>query len=197
MRADWLAFCMQTIELTDGGVLLYDEAFLPIDLADRYFAELRDHSAWEQKPGVFGHKQPRLTASYGDEGATYRYSATVNVGRPWTPTLLEIKQKIESVQGEYNYCLMNRYRSGQDSMGMHADDEPEMGNVVGSLSLGATRTFRIKHNKSKETRSFQVGNGTLIIMAGTMQQFWKHEIPKTKENVGERINLTFRQITKK
>jgi alkylated DNA repair dioxygenase AlkB len=69
-----------------------------------------------------------------------------------------------------------------------------MGNVIGSLSLGATRTFRIKHNESKETRSFQVGNGTLIIMAGTMQQFWKHEIPKTTKPVGERINLTFRQI---
>ena len=79
-------------------------------------------------------------------------------------------------------------------MGMHADDEPEMGNVIGSLSLGATRTFRIKHIKTKETRSFQVGNGTLIIMAGTMQKFWKHEIPKTKEPVGERINLTFREI---
>jgi alkylated DNA repair dioxygenase AlkB len=77
---------------------------------------------------------------------------------------------------------------------MHADDEPEMGNVIGSLSLGATRMFRIRHNKTKETRSFQVGNGTLIIMAGTMQQFWKHEVPKTTENVGERINLTFRQI---
>jgi len=186
---------MHTIELTDGGILLYDEAFVPTDLADRYFADLRDTSAWEQKPGVFGHMQPRLTASYGDEGVAYRYSGTVNVALPWTPTLLEIKQKIEAVRGRYNYCLLNRYRSGQDSMGMHADDEPEMGNVIGSLSLGATRTFRIRHNKTKEMRSFQVGNGTLIIMAGTMQQFWKHEIPKTKDNVGERINLTFRWIS--
>ena len=111
--------------------------------------------------------------------------------------MLEIKEKIETVQGRYNYCLLNRYRSGQDSMGMHADDEPEMGDVIGSLSLGATRTFRIRHNKSKETRSFQVGNGTLIIMAGTMQQYWKHEIPKTKEVVGERINLTFRKIVER
>lgn len=182
------------MELTDGGIILFEGAFLPPDLADRYFAELRDRSAWEQKPGVFGHMQPRLTASYGDDGVTYRYSGTVNVALPWTPTLLEIKRKIEAVQGEYNYCLLNRYRSGQDSMGMHADDEPEMGNVIGSLSLGATRTFRIRHNKTRETRNFQVGHGTLIIMAGTMQQFWKHEIPKTKAEVGERINMTFRRI---
>jgi alkylated DNA repair dioxygenase AlkB len=185
---------METLALTDGGILLYDAAFLPPDLAQRYFVELRDNSVWEQKPASFGRLQPRLTASYGDAGITYRYSGTVNKALPWTSTLLEIKQKIEAVRGEYNYCLLNRYRSGSDSVGMHADDEAGMGNVIGSLSLGATRTFRIKHNKSKETRAFPVGDGTLIIMAGTMQRFWKHEVPKTEENVGERINLTFRKI---
>ena len=66
--------------------------------------------------------------------------------------------------------------------------------MIGSLSLGATRMFRIRDNKTKETRSFQVGNGTLIIMAGTMRQFWKHKVPTTAENVGVRINLTFRWI---
>jgi alkylated DNA repair dioxygenase AlkB len=152
---------MKTIELADGGLFLYEDAFLPPDIADRYFAELRDRSAWEQKPGVFGHMQPRLTASYGDEGLTYRYSGTVNLALPWTPTLLEIKEKIEAIQGRYNYCLPNRYRPGQDSMGMHADDEPEMCSVIGSLSLGATRTFRIRHNKTKETRTFPVSHGTL------------------------------------
>lgn len=188
---------MDIIELADGGILLYEEAFLPKGLADRYFTELRDHCAWEQKPGIFGHMQPRLIASYGDPGIVYRYSGRDNVALPWIPTLLEIRQRIEAIQGEYNYCLLNRYRDGQDSMGMHADDEPEMGNVIGSLSLGATRTFRIKHNKSKETKSFPVGHGTLVIMAGTMQRFWKHEVPKTKETVGERINLTYRRITRK
>jgi len=185
---------MKIIDLADGGILLYDQRFLPSELSDRYFAELRGQCAWEQKPGVFGHMQPRLISSYGDEGIIYRYSGRDNIALPWTPTLLEIKTKIEAVQGEFNYCLLNLYRNGQDSMGMHADDEPEMGNVIGSLSLGATRTFRIKHNKIKEVLSFQVTNGTLIIMAGTMQQFWKHEVPKTKEAVGERINLTYRKI---
>lgn len=79
-------------------------------------------------------------------------------------------------------------------MGWHADDEPEMGHVIGSLSLGATRKFRIRHNTTRETQTFLAGNGTLIIMAGTMQQFWQHEVPKTKLDVGERINLTFRKI---
>lgn len=185
---------MKTTKLKDGGLLLMEESFLPPEFADRAFAELRDQCRWMQKPALFGHMQPRLTASYGDEGLIYRYSGTVNVALPWTPLLLEIKGKIEAVMGTYNYCLLNRYRSGQDSMGLHADDEPEMGNVIGSLSLGATRTFRIRHNTTKETMSFPVENGTLIIMAGTMQQFWKHDVPKTRKNVGERINLTYRLI---
>ncbi len=182
------------MNLADGGILLYDENFLSPGDADRYFVELRDQCTWEQKPGVFGHMQPRLTASYGEEGVIYRYSGTQNVALPWTPSMLEIKEKIEAVQGEYNYCLLNRYRSGSDSMGWHADDEPEMGNVIGSVSLGATRQFRIRHNITREMKTFSVKSGTLIIMAGSTQQFWKHDVPKTKENVGERINLTFRKI---
>jgi alkylated DNA repair dioxygenase AlkB len=185
---------METIELADGGLLLYDDAFLPPDLADGYFVELRDTAPWEQKKAAFGHLQPRLTASYGDDGVTYFYSGTVNRAVTWTPTLVEIKRRIEAVRGRYNYCLLNRYRSGDDSVGLHADDEPGMGDVIGSLSLGATRTFRIRHNRTKDTTTFQLGHGTLVIMAGLMQKFWKHEVPKTNENVGERINLTFRMI---
>ncbi len=184
------------LDLADGGTILYDEGFLPTDLADRYFVELRDHSDWEQKPGIFGHMQPRLIASHGDDGVTYRYSGRDYAAVPWTPTLLEIKRKIEAVRGEYNYCLLNRYRSGMDSMGWHADDEPEMGDVIGSLSLGATRKFRIRHNVTRETKTFLVSHGTLMIMAGTMQKFWKHDVPKTREPVGERINLTYRQIVR-
>ncbi len=185
---------MKWFDLRDGGILRIDDAFLPTDVADRYFASLRDGCDWQQKPGIFGHMQPRLIASYGDPGVTYRYSGVTNTALPWTDTLLEIKRRIEAVQGEYNYCLLNRYRSGSDSMGWHADDEPEMGPVIGSLSLGATRKFRIRHNTTRETQTFLVGHGTLIIMAGTMQSHWQHEVPKTRQPVGERINLTYRKI---
>ena len=93
---------MDTIELADGGLLLYEEAFLPADIGERYFVELRDTAPWEQKKAAFGHLQPRLTASYGDDGVTYLYSGTVNRAVPWTPTLLEIRQRIEAVRGRYN-----------------------------------------------------------------------------------------------
>lgn len=185
---------LQLWELADGGRLHCDENFLPADLAWTCFEELRQTVAWQQQRGAFGHPQPRLTAAYGDEGITYRYSGTVNPALPWTSALLEIKARIEAVNGRYNFCLLNRYRSGADSVGWHADDEPGHGTIIGSLSLGATRAFRIRHNDTREMRSISLYHGTLIIMAGTMQQFWKHEIPKTKTDVGERINLTFRWI---
>ena len=183
-----------TFELADGGQLFYDDAFFASDVADRYFVQLRDEIKWEQRPGIFGHMQPRLIASYGDRGLVYRYSKSDYHATPWTAALLEIKERIETVLGEYNFCLLNRYRYGADSMDWHADNEPEMGEVIGSVSFGATRKFRIRHNTTRETQTFEVSHGTLIIMSGTMQQFWQHEVPKTKLPVGERINLTFRQI---
>jgi alkylated DNA repair dioxygenase AlkB len=160
---------------------------------------LRSECQWEQKPGIFGHLQPRLIASYGDPGVQYKYSGIVNVALPWTDTLLEIKSQIESVQvdsqrPQFNYCLLNLYRHGQDSMGWHADDEPEMGNIIGSVSLGQTRKFRIRHNTSRRTQDFLLGHGSLLIMAGRMQQSWQHEVPKTKKPVDPRINLTYRKI---
>ena len=143
---------------------------------------------------MFGRLQPRLTASYGDSGISYRYSGIDNPALPWTPTLQEIKARLESIGGNYNYCLLNRYRSGADSVGWHADDEPGLGSMIGSVSLGATRTFRIRHNVTREIKTFPARHGTLFIMAGTMQRHWKHEIPKTSDKVGERINLTFREV---
>jgi alkylated DNA repair dioxygenase AlkB len=185
---------LQTIHLADGGLLLYEPSFLPDGFGWQCFSEIRDATPWEQKPGVFGHPQPRLTAAYGDAGVVYRYSGTEHAALSWTPLLQAIKERIEAIAGSYNFCLLNRYRSGADSVGWHADDEPGLGNVIGSLSVGATRAFRIRHNSSGETRSFAAANGTLIIMAGTMQRYWKHAVPKSRQPVGERINLTFRQI---
>jgi alkylated DNA repair dioxygenase AlkB len=148
----------------------------------------------EAKTWGFGHLQSRLTAAYGDDGKNYCYSGTQNMALPWTSTLLQIKKNVEAVLGCYNFCLLNRYRSGADSISLHSDNERDLGNIISTISLGATRKFKIKHNETKETKEFLVSNDTLIIMAGTMQRFWKHEILKTKEVVGERISLTFRQL---
>jgi len=184
----------ERIELADGGWMLWFPDFLTRETANQHFQSLLEAPIWEQKPALFGHPQPRLTAAYGDPGTSYRYSKTENAGLAWSAEMLELRARIEAVEGRYNYCLLNRYRSGRDSMGLHADNEPWVGNVIASLSLGAERTFCIRHNTTRETRRYALTHGSLLIMGGTMQDFWKHEIPKTRRMVGERINLTFRRI---
>jgi alkylated DNA repair dioxygenase AlkB len=42
----------------------------------------------------------------------------------------------------------------------------------------------------------ELHHGDLVIMSGTTQELWRHRVPKTKKPVGERINLTFRLVTK-
>jgi alkylated DNA repair dioxygenase AlkB len=202
----------EPLHLADGGYLVLLPDFLTSTYADEAFATLRHELAWEQKPGLFGYPQPRLIASYGNPGVSYRYSNMDYPALIWTPMLQDLRQRMEVQCGSlvsanpsfselanvhWNYCLANLYRSGADSMGWHADNEPEMGNIIGSLSLGATRRFRIRHNLSRQTQTFLLTHGSLLIMAGTMQQHWQHEVPKTKRPVGERINLTFRTIRSK
>jgi alkylated DNA repair dioxygenase AlkB len=187
----------QTIALRDGGTLLYIQNFFDLAEADALFATSCGETAWKQEIGR-GRPFPRLTAWYADDGLIYRYSGVTHVGGGWTPTLSEIKRRIEQASAaEFNSVLLNRYRSGQDSIGMHADDEPELGvnPVVASVSLGSVRTFVLKHRASGEKRSMALAHGSLLVMAGTCQHHWMHGIPKTMQAVGERINLTFRRLT--
>ena len=94
--------------------------------------------------------------------------------------------------------LQNYYRNGQDSMGWHQDNEPELGEhpVIASVNLGATRRFQLRHKKRKDltTVSIDLEHGSLLLMQGTTQEFWKHQVPKTAQPIGARINLTFRFI---
>ena len=140
---------------------------------------------------------PRLTAWYADAGLTYRYSGVTHHALEWTPTLQEIRRDAEATaHASFNSVLLNFYRDGQDSIGYHADDEPELGvnPVIASISLGSVRQFVLKHKKSGEKLKFDLAPGTLLIMGGTCQHHWVHALPKTKSLVGERINLTFRNI---
>ena len=187
---------MTWLTLQDGGTLFYDAAFFGRSQADSFFAALLRETAWKQEVGR-GWPFPRLTAWYADDGLTYRYSGVTHTGAGWTETLSYIKHRIERAMSVvFNSVLLNRYRDGRDSIGMHADDEPELGvnPVVASLSLGAVRTFVLKHKKSGEKRVIPLAHGSLLVMGGTCQHRWIHGVPKTTVEVGERINLTFRNI---
>jgi len=140
---------------------------------------------------------PRLTGWQGDPGAVYVYSGIRNVPKPWTPTVLLLKTKAEAAaQTAFNSVLINRYRTGMDSMGWHADKERELGlePVIASVSLGTTRTFDFRHAKTGQTHTLQLTHGSLLIMRGRTQLDWAHRVPKEPEARGERINLTFRYV---
>ena len=120
--------------------------------------------------------------------------------------MLSLKARVEQATPEaayanlvlpklgYNAALCNLYRDGNDSVALHADDEPEMGPVIASVSLGAERLFRLKAKDGTVVLSERIPHGSLLIMAGKTQENFKHEVPKEPAVEQPRINLTFRHI---
>ncbi|MFT0173770.1 alpha-ketoglutarate-dependent dioxygenase AlkB family protein [Paraburkholderia mimosarum] len=176
-------------------------SWLADDAAAEALTRIIAEADWRQErirtPGGWVD-QPRLTAWQGDEGAVYVYSGIRNVPQPWSATVAELRDAISALCGvRFNSVLLNRYRSGADSMGWHADHEPELGPepVIASLSLGATRRFDLRHNATGVVRSFRLTSGSLLVMQGMTQAQWRHRVPKEPAVCGERVNLTFRIVT--
>jgi alkylated DNA repair dioxygenase AlkB len=131
--------------------------------------------------------------------AVYTYSGTTFAPNAFTPSLLQIKTDIESfTESKFNSVLANLYRNGQDSMGWHSDDEPELGSnpIIASLSLGEERVFKLRHRKDKTLKmDVPLPHGSLLVMSGAMQHQWQHALPKSARAMSPRINLTFRQVS--
>lgn len=143
---------------------------------------------------------PRLVAFHGEAGRRYRYSGRDHDALPWTPTLLHLVENLRAATSTpYDTVLCNFYRDGNDAMGRHADDEPELGPSaddvrIASISLGARRVFRLRERHGDRRIDFELGEGDLLVMGGTTQRHWVHEVPRTKKQVGPRLNLTFRVV---
>jgi len=147
---------------------------------------------------------PRLECIYGDEGCDYLYSKSVLLKpQPWTEPLAQLRDKITAVTGySFRIVIGNQYRSGQDSIGWHNDNEASMGinpamskdkplRVYASISLGSVRKFQIKSIGGKPT-DFWLSHGSLLVMLPGCQATHLHQVPKTNKFVTTRINLTFR-----
>jgi alkylated DNA repair dioxygenase AlkB len=181
--------------------IIYFPHFFDKKEADAFFAQLTTNIPWQQDEiRVFGknHLQPRLTALFGNEGKSYSYSNIKMQPHPWNPLLQKIKSAVESVSDtNFTSVLLNLYRDGKDSNGWHADNEKELGinPIIASISFGTERIFQLKHNTiSNLKQNIVLEHGSLLLMKGTTQHFWKHQIPKTSKPIGSRINLTFRVI---
>ena len=188
------------LELPDCDIR-YITNFIEKELAETYFDYLLNYVPWQlDHIKIFGktYPQPRLTALYGNNGKTYTYSNITMQTVPFNKVLEEIKAQIEPItKVEFTSCLLNLYRSGADSNGWHADDEKELGRnpVIASVSLGQERYFHLKHKERRDLRcKILLEPGSLLIMQGSTQHHWLHQIPKSKKALGPRINLTFRSI---
>lgn len=191
----------QQIISADGDVKLFP-AWISPDEADQKLECLARELAWQQSMIRINGRRipiPRLNAWYGDAGCHYRYSGIGFEPMMWTSTLLELREQIQTtVDGRFNSVLANLYRDGDDSVAWHSDDEPELGRnpIIASLSLGATRCFKMKHKTRTDIQpiSLNLPSGSLLVMSGSTQTHWLHQITKTKKSVGRRVNLTFRFI---
>ena len=186
---------------TDHLEIRYVQNFFNEEESVSYMESLKDRIKWNKDYiKMFGktHLVPRLTAWYGDRNKTYTYSGISMTSKTWNTELLEIKKKVEQYANcNFNSVLLNFYRSGNDSNSWHSDDEKELGYqpIIGSVSLGGTRKFRLRNKKNKKTTyNIELDKGSLLIMSGKTQQYWEHQIPKTRKIVSERINLTFHSI---
>lgn len=199
---------MQAIVIP-GAELYYEAHFLTPGEAARFFDTLLTKCAWQRHKTSFGYPVPRDEAYYGDPNTQYVYSRREYRPLAWIPELLALRVRVQQATPAeayanlslpalgYNAVLCNLYRNGNDSVGLHADAEPEMGPVIASLSLGAERLFRLKRRDGSIAFSEPLPGGSLLIMAGETQKNFRHEVPKQPAVTQPRINLTFRRIEHK
>jgi len=167
--------------------------------ASEWLQILLGETPWKQPEiKLYGQsfKVPRQVAWYGDAEARYRYSGLLHEPLPWTSLLTHIRERVQTQVGQHvNGVLLNLYRDGQDAMGWHSDDEPELGAypVIASLSLGATRTFKLARKDKSARMQIPLTHGSLLVMRGNSQRDWMHGIDK-EPGAGSRINLTFRMM---
>ena len=189
------------VELGQGAWYVLRRGWLTPDAATRLHADIIKETTWERRPvrNRDGSEttQPRLVGWAG--ALAYQYSGQTLDPREPHPALLTVWRKVEhACEAAFNHAVLNRYRDGRDHMGLHTDREPQLGEqpLIAAVSVGASRVFRLewKHRRSRR-RTLKLQHGSLLVMGGTLQRHWRHAVPRVSGEVGERINLTFRQLT--
>jgi len=186
----------KTFDFPDLDLRLYDN-FISKAASDGYYNILLNETPWREYQMPMYDKivtAPRMICWYEDV-ENFDDLAVPH----WTPELLSIRKKVETETGEkFNAVLLNLYRNGKDGVAWHSDKEGKIGKhpTIASVTFGETRMFRLRHKLRKNVPQLEIPlhHGTLLVMSGTTNTFWEHQIPKTAKRVLPRINLTFRQV---
>lgn len=184
-------------DLPDTELMLY-EGFFPKHDSDHYYNILLKQTPWTEYDMPMYDKTvtaPRMVSWYEDK----KNPGANPLGNDWTPELLSIRERVElETEVKFNSVLLNLYRNGKDSVAWHSDKKQNFGEnaIIASVTFGETRMFRLRHKFKKEIPQVEIPlhHGSLLLMAGTTQSYWEHQIPKTSKPLLPRINLTFRQV---
>ncbi|MFA9187871.1 alpha-ketoglutarate-dependent dioxygenase AlkB [Flavobacterium sp. FBOR7N2.3] len=185
-------------DLPDTELILIDN-FFSKEESDHYYELLLHQTKWrEYEMEIFDKtvKAPRMIAWYED-----KENINQNIS-DWSPELLKIRKKVENETAlNFNSALLNLYRNGNDSVAWHSDQEGNSGPnpVIASVTFGETRMFKLRHKFRKDIAPVEIPlhHGSFLLMAGTTNSFWQHQVPKTSREVLPRINLTFRRVKQK
>ena len=186
---------IKEFDIPDAELKLWEHFFSRKE-SDEFYKTLMAETPWKQEEiTVYDktHLTPRMTVWYGK-----RRDGT-KPERALTPTLDLIKQRVEAeTKINFTSVLVNLYRDGKDGVGWHRDRDRELGPkpIVASVTFGETRPFEIRHKFNKDLQKIKIplDHGSLLLMGGTMQHYWEHQVPKTAKVIGPRINLTFRIV---
>jgi DNA oxidative demethylase len=173
-----------------------DELFKALEKDTEYY------SAEDSKIYIRGHEYyiPREQVAYGEQGISYTFNENTVIAKPWTPTLRMIKIAVErklEVENPFNFALVNRYKDGYSSIGLHQDDERDLvaRAPIASVSLGEPRRFCLEKIDGKvRPVQMMLNHGSLLSMDNPTNLHWRHCIPKDPKVRKPRINITFRLI---
>lgn len=189
----------KVFDLPDCELILIDNFFTKEE-SDLYYEKLLHQTKWrEYEMEIFDKTvtAPRMISWYEDKD---NVGADQN-GPDWTYELLTIRGRVEKeTQLDFNSLLLNLYRNGKDSVAWHSDKEHNTGKdpIIASVTFGETRMFRLRHKFRKDLGQVEIPlhHGSFLLMAGTTNSFWQHQVPKTARDVLPRINLTFRRVNR-
>lgn len=189
----------KVFDIPDSDLMLIDNFFNKNE-SDYYYETLLHQTKWREYEMEIFDKMvtvPRMIAWYADKENEGFFSNNAE----WTPELLKIRNRVERETNlNFNAVLLNLYRNGNDGVGWHSDKEHNTGKnpIIASVTFGETRMFRLRHKYRKEIPQVEIPlhHGSFLLMAGTTNTYWQHQVPKTARDVLPRINLTFRRINK-
>lgn len=165
-----------------------------------------ENKLWEIYPKEHGQVKiygklidvPRFQKAYGHD---YTFSGLNHKADPIPNTLHYLLDYVNSLHyGTFNQMLINWYENGHHYIGLHSDDETQLvpNSPILSISIGATRRFRIKSKLTSYNKNVMLDNKSVVVMGGHFQKEFQHTVPKISGpsglNVGRRINITFRQF---